>query len=141
MKKTLIGGIAVTLATLGITLAAPASADAQTYGYQGDHNAYALALEMSTVNWQQSPVQARQTAIQFCGDHYAGWSRNDILRNLEPRYDTSVAVWTVMGAEYHFCPAYDSLHQQDEGGPVDAYHPYVPQDSGGSPSTGPGTTV
>jgi hypothetical protein len=134
MKKKILGGI-VAAAALGLAVAAPGTANASWFGYgtEGDHSgaAYHAQLVEDAGTTTGSPSKAADLAVGIC-QMRTGHSRNDMLRLLEPTYGSKAAIAVVMGAEYHFCPAHDAHHQQDEGGVVDATHPYVPVATDGS---------
>ena len=135
MKKTILGGLAAGAVALGLAVAAPGQSNAawNTYGYEGDRSgvAYNAQLVEDAGAMTGTPSKASSLAGTVC-EMRMSHSRNDMLRVLEPEYGMKPSIAVVMGAEYHFCPAYDAYHQQDEGGVVDALDPYVPVDSGGS---------
>jgi hypothetical protein len=54
----------------------------------------------------------------LCGQHALGYTRNQLLAGMETEYGLGMSIDAVMGAEFHFCPAYDALHMGDNGVPL-----------------------
>ena len=85
------------------------------YGEQGDHDAYALTREMHDDGYTGTVDYARQLASVICARRAGGYSQ-DSMENYTsgwlgrqpstPDNPDDLAIATVYGAEWHFCPAY-----------------------------------
>jgi hypothetical protein len=117
--RVIIGGLAaggLMFGASGVVLGA-GIADADTYGYLGDQDGTAYAREMSPEGGDQTPFQARNFAVALCTGRRGGESEQALIIELQTHnYSTRLAVDTVVGAEFHFCPEYattsNALHRR-----------------------------
>ena len=139
IRKTIIGGLVgsgLMLGAAGLVTGA-GIANAEVYGAEGDQNANALSAEVAAAGLYNTADQVRATAVDVCFKHSQGMTRAAEIAWYERAYSPSVAVKFVVGSEYHFCPAYDSLHVGDDGGPPrsQVQGPPPPQSPPPPPST------
>jgi hypothetical protein len=118
-KATLLGTAALAAAAVSLVGAAalvigPGVAKAETHGSMGDHDPYAFAMELATDSLSPVTVdQARSLAINVCITRSSdGVSEQDLIHAMEATKSIDLAVDTVMGAEWHFCPAYATAFNQ-----------------------------
>ena len=78
-------------------------------------------------------TQSRATAIDVCFKHAQGWSRDQQIDQLEQAFSSKLAIDFVMGSEFHFCPAFDSPHVGDDGGPPRLNHGWPAPDGEAQP--------
>jgi hypothetical protein len=117
--KAIVGALAAAVAAVGFATASAGTAKADVYGHEGDMNPVAFAMELRPDNWVMTPTQARLNAGNICGQHTMGYTRRQLMDEFEVNYSIDMSVDLVMGADFHFCPAYDSLNMGDYGGPPD----------------------
>jgi len=128
MRNKIIGGlvgVGLILSAAGLGTGA-GIATAEVYGAEGDQNVNALAAEVAAAGLVSNADQTRATAVDVCFKHAQGMTRDSEITWLEQAYSPSVAVNFVVGSEFHFCPAYDSLHMGDNGGPPRSQVPAPP---------------
>jgi hypothetical protein len=112
VKKTIIGGLlpgGVMLGAAGLVVGA-GLANADSYGYKGDHDANAYELELMADGAIPTNGSVADLAQKVCKERAAGYSEKELMDRLEnpsaTHYGTKWSVDTVMGAEFHFCPEY-----------------------------------
>jgi Protein of unknown function (DUF3761) len=117
-KRLRIGGVVAGGLMLGAAGLVIAAGVAKADGSRGDHNAYAYAAELRTDGMSGTADSAENLAAQVCLARTNGHTEQEAISYAETMpMPTKMAVDVVMGAEWHFCPAYDSLHMGDYGGP------------------------
>ncbi len=116
MKKTIIGGVVaggLMLGAAGLVIAAGiARADEHPmYGFEGDQNVQAFIPEMYPEGVYLTAAQAFQMAKNVCGEQAMGASREHEINVTKAQgYSSWYSIDSVMGAEWHFCPQFDSIH-------------------------------
>ena len=95
-------------AAIAATVGFAGGAHADVYGYEGDHNAYAYLLELNSEGVGGTAAQARSLALDVCTTRAGGVSEARLRHNLEEEFPVGAVVSVVMGAEWHFCPVYES---------------------------------
>jgi hypothetical protein len=93
-------------------------AHADVYGSEGDMSVVALTKELRGDGVNQSIGDSVTLEHSVCGAQSVGYTRNNLIDRAAALYSVRAAVDGVMGSEYHFCPAYDSLHRGDNGEPI-----------------------
>lgn len=120
-KRLGIGGVVAGGLMLGAAAlvigAGLAKADGfAAYGDRGDHDPTALAEEMQAAGWPtETAAQADATAINVCALRIDGTSERTLVRIWEARQvDPHLAMATIVGAEWHFCPSMDEPSSDPE---------------------------
>jgi hypothetical protein len=113
-KKLIIGVVAGGLTVGAAALVIGAGiAKADVYGSEGDQSLTAYVSELYPDGVYLSVPQARDIAMKVCWDRQMGFPRQRMIDDGEQEYSVKFAVDSVMGAEFHFCPAYDAIHMPD----------------------------
>jgi hypothetical protein len=139
-KRLGIGGViagGLMLGAAGLVIAAgiaKADSDYPLYGHEGDRDVAAFASELYPFGVYLSAPQASQVAKNICGEEAEGYTRAQEEEVTEQaHYSIGYSVYAVMGAEWHFCPQFDSLHVPSgpeappPGPPVSAPQPSQPE--------------
>lgn len=124
-KRLGIGGVVaggLMLGAAALVIGAGLARADSTKGHEGDMSVPALIAEEAPYGANLTPEVAMRVALNICGGHAMGYTRDQMIATTLRTSTTEYAVTAVMAAEYHFCPQYDSLHLP-EGIPVD---PSVP---------------
>lgn len=123
-KRLVIGGAVAggsMLLAAGLVIGAgiaKADTNLPTYGTQGDQNPYLLVAELRAVGWDTAtPAGVESEAWHVCALRASGTSRRALIDLYETKYSSSVSIQMEMGAEWHFCPAYDSVQTPVPTGP------------------------
>ena len=139
-KRLIVGGVVAgggMLVAAGLILGA-GLAKADVYGHEGDHDAFSFVAEMHGDGVYVTLQDAVTYASTVCSDSEMGYTRDQMITGTAASHGSTFAIDVVMGAAFHFCPQYDSLHTNDYGGPAGG--PSVPPSFGG-PATPPPMTL
>ncbi len=130
MNKTIIGGIVAAAVGLGIAGAgtAQANSDHPVYGREGDRDVTAYIPEMYPDGVYLSAPQALLVATRVCVQRSEGFTRDQVIEGSEQKDGASswLAIDAVMGAEFHFCPQFDSEHVPGRSAPMPEPMPEPP---------------
>ncbi|MGB8207402.1 MAG: hypothetical protein WCF69_07285 [Mycobacterium sp.] len=85
-------------------------AKADVEGAEGDHDVAAFVSELYPDGVYLSAPQGLDLATRVCTNHALGITRDQMIDGDEKMYSIDLSVDVVMGAEFHFCPAYDGVH-------------------------------
>jgi hypothetical protein len=77
----------------------------------GDHDATAYARELNAVGFTYSPSDVVYLASTVCHQRSTGLSEQDIIGAPRGR-GVQMALAMVLGAEFHFCPAYATSYNK-----------------------------
>lgn len=106
MKKNIVRTAIVAGVIAAAGLGMSSSASASTYGYEGDQDPAALALELWDAGASGTTgVDALSLADSVCKKRNSGVSESALIKAVSSKVGSSIAYVSVVGAEYHFCPA------------------------------------
>jgi hypothetical protein len=118
-KKLIVGGaiagglmLGAAALVIGVGLA-----HGESYGYEGDQSGREYARELWADGMDGTVAEATNLGETVCGKREQGFTEHTLIADSEKSFPVTIAVDVVMGGEYHFCPAYDDLHDEGSSAP------------------------
>jgi hypothetical protein len=97
-------------------LLAPGLAHADTYGSLGDHSSTAYGKELADVGFTDPTGQPAGLASTVCDIRSGGDSESTVIAMMQGNQTARTATVIVLGAEFHFGPAYATTYNIAKNG-------------------------